>query len=92
MTRAASHGLGHTAPQVARRARVPPKTVAAQEEPLAQDEIELAVVDLAVVESEREDDHVDQVANLLDLGPLIALGQVLDEERVEVEDLRDLGQ
>jgi len=66
--------------------------VAAQEEPLAQDEIELAVVDLAVVESEREDDHVDQVANLLDLGPLIALGQVLDEEGVEIEDLRDLGQ
>jgi hypothetical protein len=39
-----------------RRTRIPPVAVAAQQDPLAENEIELTIVILAAVESEREDD------------------------------------
>ena len=60
----------------------------AQQEPLAQDKVELTLVDLAVLQAEREHDDVEQVAHLLELGPLVAFGDVFGQERVQGQEPR----
>ena len=61
----------------------------AQQEAAADDDVELARDELADV-AQVEHDHVQLVAGQLDLGALVLLGDVLDHERVEPEQLADL--
>ena len=54
-----------------------------QQKALPEDEVEFALVDLPIVEAQREDDGVEHVLDLFELGPLVAFGQILDQQRME---------
>ena len=58
----------------------------AQQEPRAQDEVDLGGLDVAAV-AELEEHDVDDVVERLDLRPLVALDDVLGDQRVEAEGL-----
>ena len=90
MARAPRQDVRRARPEMPGGAWIPPLAVVAQQEARRQHEVELALVDVAVVEAEREDDHVEQVVDLLELGPLVAFDDVLAQERVQLQDLARL--
>ena len=76
------------AAEVVGRPRVPRGGVGRQQEPLAEDHVDLARHDRVAVD-EREHHDVDAVRGDLDLRPLVALEDVLGDELVEAEQLGD---
>ena len=84
---ARQHGR-ESAAQGRHRARVPPRPVDGQQEPLAEDDVDLGALGVIVV-LEREDHDVDELVGDLDLRPLVALEDVLGDERVEADHLGD---
>src|SRR3972149_5946740 len=79
--------------ETARRAvgpgpRVPPGGVRGQQEPLAEDDVDLVRPD-RVAEFEGEEDDVDETVGGLDLRALVALDDVLGDKLVEPEQAGD---
>ena len=72
--------------QVVPRPRVPVDVVDGQQEALAEHDVELGGDDDVAV-AEVEQDDVDDAIGRLDLGPLVALQHVLDDQRMQSERL-----
>ena len=86
---------GEMAPFVAlherRGARFEVGIVRGKQEAPAKDDVDLVADDLALV-GQAEHDQVQGVAGALDLGPLITLENVLDDQRMEPKQRAQLGQ
>ena len=70
------------------RVRVPAARMDGQEEPLAEHEVDLRGLQL-VGAREHEHDDVDDVADELDLRPLVAVDDVLGDERMQPDVVAD---
>lgn len=62
-----------------------------QQEALAEHDVDLAAHQLADI-VEPEHDHVQRATSQLDLRALVALGNVLDDERVQPEQIAQLAE
>ena len=59
-----------------------------QEEPLAEDEVDL-MESRHLVACQRVEDDVEDIANGLGFRPCIALDDILDDDRMDIQCLRD---
>ncbi len=74
--------------EVMRHQGIPARVMDGEEVAETEDEVDL-MHDHRLLAVEREQDDVDDPVRRLDLGPLVALEDVLDDERVQSEDLAD---
>ena len=89
MVRTVRQDRADPGPQVVGRPRLPARIVGGEEEPGAEHDVEFdRRQDGVIVEVEQDD--VDDAVGDLDLRPLIALEDVLDDERVQPEGRPDL--
>ena len=90
VVRSGPHEAGESIPKMRPASRIPGSRMARQQEPVADDQVDLVRLEVGRI-IEREEHDVDDIVGCLELWPLVALEDVLGDERMQSQQLRGTG-